>query len=177
MSALRLLRTVNFDDSSGVSTIAVENIFSADYNLYKITFNNTQSGGAATGMNVRYIDSSGVLSDSNYDYAREANFSNTGPSENDSENDSKLVNHGPILYTTLSQGAGAVMYVSDPFNSHNYTFSWSENSYRDSSNHANYKAIGVYTVDKIITGMQFHLGNGSATFKKLSFRIYGVRVD
>ena len=178
MSALRFIKKVIVDDSSGVSKVEIPNIFSADYSLYKITFSNTQSGIAATGVNIRYLDSSGgVLSDSNYDFARQANFSNTSSSESDAENETKLQQHGPILYTVEAQGGGSVMYVSDPFNASNYTFSWSENSFRDSANHANYKANGVYTVNRIVTGMELTLGNSSATFRKININVYVIRVD
>ena len=178
MSALRFIKSVVVNDGSGVSTVTVSDIFSSDYSLYKITFNNTQSGGAASGMEIRYLDQNGgVMSDSNYDFSRQANFSNTTTSENDDENESKLEQHGPIFYTTETQGGGAVMYVSDPYDQYNYTFSWSENTYQDGTNYANYKAIGVYTVNKKISGMQLLLANGSATFKKLNINVYGIRVE
>lgn len=178
MSALRFIKSVTVDDGSGVSSVDITDIFSADYDLYKITFSNTHSGGAASGMNIRYLDSGGgALADSNYDFARQANFSNTSSSENDDENETKLEQHGPIFYTNENQGGGSVMYVSDPFNNANYTFSWSENTYQDGSNYANYKANGVYTVNARVTGMHLYMSNGSATFKKLNINVYGIRVD
>tara|TARA_R100000231_G_scaffold122276_1_gene92422 strand:- start:2793 stop:3332 length:540 start_codon:yes stop_codon:yes gene_type:complete len=177
MSALRFLHETKVDESSGVLfTVEIRDVFTSDFDLYKVTFNNTHSGGAATGMNLRYINSGGqVLVDSNYDYARQGNFSNQSSGENDNENDTKHVNHGPIFYTTEAQGGGSVMYVSNPFNIAEYTFSFSENAYRDSSSHGNYQAIGCYTNPQCITGMQFHLGNSSASFRKLNCRVYGIR--
>ena len=69
MSALRLISDTALED--GVSTVSIENCFSADFDIYKITIDNlTHNSGSPAEIYFKFINSTGnVVSASNYDSA------------------------------------------------------------------------------------------------------------
>ena len=68
MSNLRLINDTTI--TSGVSSVNIENVFSADFDIYKIVANGISTVGTTqTDPNFRFINSSGSpISASNYEY-------------------------------------------------------------------------------------------------------------
>ncbi|MAW27050.1 MAG: hypothetical protein CL498_03555 [Actinobacteria bacterium] len=133
------LELINKTDFSSVSTVNVDNVFSADYDVYKITLDT----GGQYGL-LRFLDSSGTLTtDSTYDTARLNLKINTTPSE------TRVTNTDVGIYAfSESSGSGAgggnVLYVFNPFSS-SYTFVTAQSvDINTSSAHRIAKAIGVY---------------------------------
>lgn len=111
------LELINKTTFSSVSTVNVDNVFSADYDVYQITLDT----GGQYGL-LKFLDSSGTLTtDSAYDTARLNLKTNTTYSETRVQNQSA----GMYAFSESSgsgAGGGNVLYVFNPFSSSSYTF-------------------------------------------------------
>ena len=68
MSSLRLINETKAGD--GVSSFEINDVFSADFDIYCLTLQSNGNVAGAFDVNTRFINSSGtVLSDSSYDKA------------------------------------------------------------------------------------------------------------
>ena len=68
MSALRLINETEV--ASGVTSANIDNVFSADFDIYKITAETSSNSTSHFGANARLINSSGsIISNSIYDRA------------------------------------------------------------------------------------------------------------
>jgi len=134
------LELINKTDFSSVSTVNVDNVFTADYDVYKITLDT----GGQYGL-LRFLDSSGSLTtDGAYDTARLNLKINTTYSE------TRIVGTDVGIYAfSESSGSGAgggnVLYVFNPFSSSSYTFVTAQTvDINSSTAHRIAKTIGVY---------------------------------
>ena len=134
------LELINKTTFTSVTTVSVDNVFSADYDIYKITLDT----GAQYGF-LRFLDSSGTLTtDSTYDTSRQNLKINTSFSE------TKVQDTDVGLYAfSESSGSGAgggnVLYVFNPFSSSHYTTVTSQSvDINTSTAHRIAKTIGVY---------------------------------
>jgi hypothetical protein len=165
MSNLRLINETTF---SSVSTVNVDNVFSADYDIYKITSDVSGQYGL-----LRFINSAGsVMTDSTYDTARLNLKLNTTYSETQTSNQTV-----GIYAFTESGGSGAggnVLYIFNPFSSSKYTSLIAQTiDISTSTAHRIAKTIGVHKNTNSMGGFQLNaLLNTSGTL-----RTYGLRVD
>ncbi len=134
------LELINKTTFSSVSTVNVDNVFSADYDVYKITLDT----GGQYGL-LRFLDSSGTLTtDSTYDTARLNLKINTSFSE------TRVTSTDVGMYAFSESsgsgaGGGSVVYVYNPFSSSSYTFATSQSvDVNTSSAHRIAKMVGVY---------------------------------
>jgi hypothetical protein len=147
----------------------VDNVFSADYDIYKITLDT----GGQYGL-LRFLDSSGTLTtDSTYDTARLNLKINTNYSE------TKVTNTDVGIYAfSESSGSGAgggnVLYVFNPFSSSSYTFVTAQTvDINTSTAHRIAKTIGAYKNVQSLRGFSLQaLASVSGTLVT-----YGLRVD
>ena len=165
MSALRLLNETTF---SSVNTVNVTDVFSADFDIYKITYND----GGQYGL-LKFINTSdSVVSDAFYTTARQNLIINTTSSETRINNGTD----GIYAFTESSSadGGGNVLYVFNPFTSNSFTFVMAQTvDIYSSSNHRIAKTIGVYENTGSMTGFQLNaLASVDGTL-----RTYGLRVD
>lgn len=179
MSNLRLINETNV--SSFVSSVNINNVFSADFDSYKIVVSDTEPNSVPAtdliNLRTRFINSSGtVVSASSYD---NANF--LMKAEGSFDNDK--FTSGTSLYGRDNIGnytsSGSVSYILTPFSSTRKTFMIGEGSggYDTGNNRFRFnKQIGVLTSTSSITGINFFSSNASYSFKAL-IRIYGIRVD
>ncbi len=165
MSNLRLINETTF---SSVSTVNVDNVFSADYDIYKITSDVAGQYGL-----LRFINSAGsVMTDSTYDTARLNLKLNTTFSE------TRVVGTDVGIYAfTESSGSGAggnVLYIFNPNSSSSYTFVTAQTvDINSSTAHRIAKTIGVHKNASSMSGFQLNaLASVSGTL-----RTYGLRVD
>lgn len=173
MSALRL---INETSGTSVSTLNVTDVFTADFDIYKITINKLDVT-AQNYLDARLINSSGsVVTSSNYDYA--------GLEQNSHAAFAEKKNTGQTLWANLSyqntgadDGVGLTMYVFNPYNSSSYTFFLSQSfAVHSSSDYGlGYKTIGVNKLTQQMSGIQFLPRSGS--FDNITVRTYGLRVD
>jgi len=164
MSNLRLINETTY---SSVSTVNVTDVFSSDFDIYKITCN----GDGQYGL-LKFINSAGsVMSDATYNTARLNLKLNT------TESETKIVGTDVGIYAfTESSGSGTggnVLYIFNP-NSSNYTFVIAQTV--DINNTAAFriaKTLGVHKNASSMSGFQLNaLASVSGTI-----RTYGLRVD
>tara|TARA_R100000742_G_C4259516_1_gene77333 strand:- start:46 stop:579 length:534 start_codon:yes stop_codon:yes gene_type:complete len=176
MSNLRLI-SENILTTS-VSSYTVDDLFSSDFDVYKIVITGTQtSGSAATDVNARLVNSSGsVDSTSNYEYAFQRLLPNTNY-----QIDGKGTSQSGMLdlvYTAKDGGSSAnnVIYVYNPYSSSSYTFFTQQSLVSEDSSMRGQKYISVQKKLQSNTGLNFYETN-TRPFTGLKIRTYGLRVD
>ena len=172
MSNLRLLNETTV--SSSVSSVNVTDVFTSDFDIYKIVLSDTVSDFNAVDLDMRFINSSGsVISSSNYQYAWLRVRADSSFNENRSTGDSDIqVGFGQVA-ATLSNGV--VGYVFNPFSASSYTFYLMQSSQMSGTNFRAIKQIAVLKELSSITGVQVVGNGGNLTAAKI--RTYGLRVD
>jgi|TARA_R100000353_G_C6459845_1_gene183583 hypothetical protein len=172
MSNLRLLNETTV--STSVSTVNVTDVFSADFDIYKIVFNGISTAGStATPLNARLINSSGsVISSSEYDYAFLLMKAETSFTESRATNSTEWDNFfgNPDDNPELVSG---VAYIYNPFSSSSYTFATNQVAVET---RRWYKMIQVLTETTSVTGFQAFESN-SRPINSGVFRTYGIRRD
>jgi len=176
MSNLRLLNQTVMPAS--VSSLTVNNMFSADYDVYKIIVTGMQTtGSTATDVDGRLVDSSGKIdSQSKYDYS----FMRLLPNTN-YQTDGRAVNNSAALdlvYTNKdgNSSANTTIYVFDPFASDRYTFFVKEAVVSEDDAHRGQKYIACHKVLGSYTGLNFFESN-TRPFEGAKILTYGIRVD
>ena len=175
MSNLRLINETTV--SSGVATVNVTDVFSSDYDIYKIV-STANILNADKDIYMRYINSSGsIVSASNYDTATLTMKGHSSYSETPSTKVN--INYGGLFnLTTGDEGGAAVEYVFNPTNTSSYTFGINQSI-------GMYGTTGVYGTKGIrvlqqttsITGIHLYNGESTDNFGGGIVRIYGLRVD
>tara|TARA_A100000172_G_scaffold64849_1_gene44324 strand:- start:223 stop:738 length:516 start_codon:yes stop_codon:yes gene_type:complete len=170
MSNLRLL---NETTASSVASLSITDLFSADFNIYKIVLNDLQIS-TGTWVEWNYINSSGsILTSSEYDEAVLELQDDTSYVESRSTNQSRHI-RGLRGGSDASNLGGLVMYIFNPFSSSSYTFALTQSMGYISKGFGS-KGIFVFTDTSSVTGINFNLDG--QTFNNLTVRTYGLRVD
>jgi hypothetical protein len=179
MSNLRLINETNV--SSFVSSVNITDVFSEDFDIYKIIVSDTEPNSVPAtdvlNLRTRFINSTGVVvSTSNYDNANVL-------MKADASFDNDKFTGGTSFYGRDNIGnytsSGSVTYMFNPYLSSSFTFMMGEGSggYDTGNNRfrAN-KQIGVLRQNARMTGFNLFSSNTSYSFKAL-VRTYGLRVD
>ena len=174
MSNLRLINETSATD--GVLSVSMTDIFSADYDIYKLTFSDFQSN-AGFGLDMRFINSSGSeISSSQYDRAKYYMPANTSFGEVRATDQNYIDRFIDMYgYHVTGQSAFGVCYVFNPFSSSSYTFFLAQGGLVG-SNGSFTKSIGVLTELSSVGGMKIY-SDDTDTFKTMKIRTYGLRVD
>ena len=119
MSNLRLLNETTV--SSSVASVNITDVFTTDFDIYKIVLSDTVSDTNTVDLNLKFIDSSGiVVISSDYEYAWLRVRADSDFNQVRSEGDSDIqVGFGQVN-TALSNGV--VGYVFNPFSSNDYKY-------------------------------------------------------
>ena len=176
MSNLRLINETT--TTAGVQTVSITNVFSSNFDIYKIVGAvNLANNSTATGFNLRFINSSGSVISTDYDYAQLGMKGETSFSENRSASETRLWNVFGALDDS-GQSAGNVAYVFNPYSSSSYTFCLWQASTKPSGNLRVYKGIGLLHQLNSIAGFQAELNESAGEFASGGkIRTYGLRVD
>tara|TARA_R100001163_G_C5048986_1_gene185959 strand:- start:491 stop:1024 length:534 start_codon:yes stop_codon:yes gene_type:complete len=176
MSNLRLINETTV--GSSVATVNVTNVFSADFEIYKIVVPQmVTTGTSATDVAMRLINSGGsVISDSDaYDYGNRGLLAyNPYQDERDASADS-IQKFGQA--DQEPEGTSIVSYVFNPFSSSAYTYVMQEDSYRFGSGAGGGKGFGVLHQNVSIKGFQLLAVTSSNPFTTSKILTYGIRVD
>ena len=175
MSALRL---INQTSASSVSSVSVTDVFSSDFDLYKISIVDIGVASGSGWTNMKLIDSSGSTISSDYDWGNLALLSYSSFVEGRTQNTSVLdqIIH---LDSTIDVGSGANLWVFRPFDSSSYTFIINESSgigYSSGALSLVGKMIGVHKATTSIAGFAI-FPDDTTTFTDIAIRTYGLRVD
>jgi len=165
------LEFIKSASGSSVSSFTVTDIFSADYDVYKIVISQIDVS-TSNSSRIRLLDSGGsVISASEYDTA------NLRLRANASFEELRYTGQTYFQYTfsmeaDSSDSGGMVMYVYNPNDSSSYTFiQYQEVTY--GTNYLGYKSIGVHKSAETISGLQFTTTGG--TYDNLTIKAYGVK--
>jgi len=175
MSNLRLINETTV--SSGVATVNITDVFSSDYDIYKIV-STANILNADKDIYMRYINDAGsIISASNYDTAtlmmRSADSFLDRPSTREN------IDYGGYFnLTSGDEGGAAVEYVFNPTNTSSYTFglNQSQGMYGTTGSYGT-KTIRVLKQTNSITGIHLYNGESSDNFGGGIVRVYGLRVD
>jgi len=172
MSNLRLINETEI--TSSVSSVNVTDVFSADFDIYKIVTNGIEDTTDTPSVHIRFINSSGsVISASNYDYAYLNMRSETTFSENIATNETYI--RGIFAFSSATDTQGSVAYIFNPYSSSSYTFSLYQMSSVNTTLRST-KGIGVLKQTASMTGFQV-FDIDSTDFSEGVIKTYGLRVD
>ncbi len=173
MSNLRLIKQAT---GSSVTSLSMTDMFSADFDIYKLTVTSVGlSGSGTTSLNVRAINTSGSeVTASNYDYARLMLKSNASFAEDRNTNEAKIYTAGELNST--AGGLGATFFVINPFSSTAYTFFIFENQGMSGASARGGKGIAVLKQSAGMSGIKLY-SDDSTTMTSITARCYGLRVD
>ena len=173
MSALRLINETTV--SSSVSKIKIENVFSTDYKIYKIVYDNFFADGQDL-INLSFLTPTGSEERLYYAYSwaflncqTNASFSETRDNQDDD------IQGISVIGSSAGESAGGVLYIYNPFEQL-YTFVISQSSASRASVNQNKKGIGSLNLSNSMGGFAFSI-NGTDSFTSGVIRTYGLRVD
>ena len=169
MSNLRLLNETTV--TSGVSAFSVTDIFSADYDIYKVVIDDVVSANGY--WYLRPINSGGSVIATSMDNATLLLRADTTYVEYKGVGAASWWATSNICYASGNNG---VLYIFNPYSSSTYSYMiGSDGGYAWSYNRHN-RNIGVYKNTESITGIQISQ-QSSGTFTAGKIRTYGLRVD
>ena len=172
MSNLRLINETSCID---VTSVSVTDVFTADFDIYKITA--TNQVGSGSGL-MRFINSSGSsISSASYDEALLVMYMNTAFTESRATNQTAFSNSMVAENPTGNNNNGQVeMTIFNPYNNSSYTFGISMNRvFFSSTAMRGGKAIGVLKTTDRVTGFQIY--SDTSNYFSSTIRTYGLRVD
>ena len=178
MSNLRLINETSI--SSSVSSFSVTDVFTSDFDIYKITATGLSTTGTDyTEVDFRFITGSGsVVSSSNYHYGGLHMLNWTGFTDLYSTSQSKIRRCFAESTDQAPETAGANLWVFNPAVSGNYSqVLYQNSSYYGGSYGTSYVGFGLYKVLGTMTGFNAYEANGSRPLASGTFRTYGLRVD
>ena len=175
MSNLRLINETTV--SASTSSVDVTDVFSADYDIYKITTNNFSTVGTTqTALDLRFLNTSGsVITNSKYDYAYLNMKADTTFAEVRATNSSFIDNFFGVPDQS-PEGASSVTYVFNPFSDSSYTFVINQSSRAEAGNFRSQKYIAVLKQARRMGGFRL-FETFSRPFDEGVIRTYGLRVD
>lgn len=165
------LEFIKSASGSSVSSLSVTDCFSDKYDVYMVSISKLDVT-AQNYLDARLIDSVGVDSTTNYDYAGLELVAGATFAEKKNTGQSLWAN---LSYqnTGADDGVGLAMYIYNPYDSSSYTFFNSHSTSYYSASGIGYKTIGVHKVAEQITGIQFLPRSGS--FDNITINVFGVK--
>ena len=168
------LEFIKSASGTSVSSLSVTDCFSDNYDVYYISIVKAKAPTSDTQLQMRLINSGGVISTSNYDEATLQMRSDTSFVQKRNTNTTRIA-ETLELDASLDIGTGFGMYVFNPYDSSSYTFTKHQSSsFSQSPNLYGFKGIGVYKVAEQITGIHF-LAGATQNLTELTINVYGVK--
>ena len=167
------LQFITSSSGSNVSSHSIENCFSAKYDIYKVIIDTLEFASADGAF--RFINSSGVVSSSNYDDAVHLQRSYGDFADNRNTSATSLGSIGfydPASGVNQGKGNATVIDIYNPFDSSSYTFATWQNAGVSSIGTPVRKGIGLLKVAESHTGINF---TASSTVIAVKANIYGVK--
>lgn len=156
---------------TSVSTLDIDNCFSANYDVYKILITKLDFS-ANSDLRIKYKNSGGLVSTSTYDYALLNLKSYAVFTE--SRVTSTTFLYTAFAYSPTSNAIGNQCYIFNPYDSSSYTFAEGQSSaFINGFGSYGTKWIGVEKTAQQIVGIQFLPSTG--TFDNITVNVYGVK--
>ena len=163
------LEFIKSETATSVTSIDVTNCFSSKYDVYAITYTMLDNS-VGTAMDLRLIDSGGVDSDSNYDFARLLMYAHTSFSEQGRTNQTFMRGMGEAT----EQGNGNWFYIFNPFSTSEYTFGLGQSVGIAGTDMLGFKWVGVKRETTQYTGFQLFTSTPT-TLSNIDVSVYGVK--
>jgi hypothetical protein len=174
MSNLRLINETSV--SSSVAKVRIENVFTSDYDIYKIVYDKFFADGQDL-INLSFLTPQGIEERLYYAYSwaflncqTNASFSQGRDNQDDD------IQGISVIGSSTGESAGGVLYIFNPFSSSSYTFVTSQNSAMRGSVNQNKKGIGSLNLANSMGGFAFSI-NGTDSFTSGVIKTFGIRVD
>jgi hypothetical protein len=170
--SLEFIKSVS--SSSSVTSVDITSCFSADYDVYMLSFADIDIDGAGDeNIDIRFLDSVGTaISAAEYDYADLFLRYNTTFSEVRGTSATQFTYGGGYLPASDIGAGGLIAYIYNPYDSSSYTF-FQHQSVSIAAGAAGQKYIGVHKSAEQITGIQIRVDSG--TIERLGASVYGVK--
>jgi len=169
---LQFIKSVSGASSS--SSLSITNVFSAEYDVYVITYKCVTDTSSPKGVGFRFINSSdSIITNTNYDYAILQMYAHTSFVVHQDTN----VNNFPALlhYADLPpEGAYGKFEVYNPFSSSSYTFITQQGSGAHNGEEAGFKGVATLTEETSCTGFNVFLSSTELDVGT-EFNVYGVK--
>tara|TARA_R100001460_G_scaffold13171_1_gene29892 strand:- start:22 stop:543 length:522 start_codon:yes stop_codon:yes gene_type:complete len=164
----------NLTPTGSSSSLSVTDVFSAQYDVYAVTYHLTTDSGSPKDTHLRFINSSDtIVTNSNYDYAYR--IMNTGSSFSDSKATGQDKITGMFAPTDFPpEGNAGIFYVYNPFSSSSYTFVTLQSANSHNGTSAGWKGIAVLKETTSITGLNMFLSSTNPTNESY-INVYGVK--
>ena len=173
MSNLRLINETTV--SSTVAKVRIENVFSADFDIYKIVYDNFFADGQDL-INLSFLTPQGSEERLYYGYSWAFLNCQTNSSFTEGQDDQDDDIQGiSVIGSSTGESASGVLYIFNPFAT-NYTYFTSQSSAMRASVNQNKKGIGSLNLANSMGGFAFGI-NGTDSFTSGVIRTYGLRVD
>jgi len=171
MNNLRLIKGTNI--SSSVTSISITNVFTSDFNIYKIIGSNIVTDSGTNDISIRLLDSSSsAINETSYAYAI-ARLRATGANEVSDTDDTKFTLG--MGQSATDFGLGSVGYIINPFESDTYTYFISQSAGLSGTEGRAFKYVGALKKVASATGIQIIADTQNITQARIE--IYGLRVD
>ena len=164
----------NLTPTGSSSSLSVTDVFSADYDVYAVTYHLTTDSGSPKDTHLRFINSSDtIVTNSNYDYAYL--ILNTGGAFTETRATGQDKITGMLAPTDFPpEGNAGIFYVYNPFSSSSYTFVASQSANSHNGTRAGWKGIAVLKETTSITGLNMFLTSTNPTNESY-INVYGVK--
>tara|TARA_Y100000361_G_scaffold139447_1_gene142511 strand:+ start:256 stop:768 length:513 start_codon:yes stop_codon:yes gene_type:complete len=166
------LEFIKSASGTSVSSLSVTDCFSDTYDVYMVSITKLDQS-AQDYIEARLIDSVGIDSTSNYDFASLELLAAGSFTEKRNTGQTGWATSISYQNTGADDGVGITMYVFNPNDSSSYTFVKSHSSAYYSGGGLGYKMIGVHKVAEQITGINFFPRSG--TLDNMTINVYGVK--
>ena len=169
---LQFIKSVSGASSS--SSLSITDVFSAQYDVYVITYKCVTSTSSPKGVNLRFINSSDtIVTNSNYDYAILQMYTHTSFVVHQ---DTNQTNFPALLhYADLPpEGAYGKFEVYNPFSSSSFTYITQQGAGAHNGEEAGFKGIAVLTEQTSCTGFNVFLSSTELDVGT-EFNVYGVK--
>jgi len=163
----------NLTPTGSSSSLSVTDVFSAEYDVYAVTYHLTTDSGSPKDTHLRFINSSDtIVTNSNYDYAYLQMLVASSFTENRATGQDKITSM--LAPTDFSpEGNVGTFYVYNPFSS-SYTFIASQSANSHNGTRAGWKGIAVLKETTSITGLNMFLSSTNPTNESY-INVYGVK--
>ena len=165
------LQFIKSASGTSVSSLSVTDCFSDKYDVYYISASKIDIA-TAYYNNIRVINSSGVDSGANYDYAQLQMASYTTFSELRSTTATSWF-YSSWQSANASDGVGLGVYIFNPYDSSSYTFMTHQASgFNSGSGMLGFKGIGVHHTAEQITGINI---TSPYNYDNIIINVFGVK--
>ena len=166
------LEFIKSASGTSVSEFSVTDCFSDTYDVYKIYVSDYKQSNTVYPY-LRFINSSGVDSSANYDYAGLQLWANTTFGQNRNTNQTAM--YDVIGYSDANEPQGGITFdIFNPYDSSSYTFMKCQSATNSYQPAVGVKSIGVQKVAQQVTGFALGFGGGY-TWTNITVNVFGVK--